>query len=50
MGAYHGERGFLTFTKEKAVLHQARVNGIALFRPPYGCRFETLAALLKRYF
>lgn len=50
MGAYHGERGFLTFTKEKAVLHQARVNGIALFRPPYGRRFEAVLALLKRYF
>ena len=36
MGAYHGERGFLTFSKEKPVLHQARFNGIALFRPPYG--------------
>src|SRR5262249_34937067 len=31
-GAYHGERGFLTFSKEKAVLHQARINGVALFR------------------
>ena len=50
MGAYHGERGFLAFTKEKPVLHQARVNGIALFRPPYGHRFDTVLALLKRYF
>jgi coniferyl-aldehyde dehydrogenase len=50
MGAYHGERGFLTFSKEKAVLHQARFNGVALFRPPYGRRFEALIALLKRFF
>jgi coniferyl-aldehyde dehydrogenase len=50
MGAYHGQHGFLTFTKEKAVLHQSRVNGIALFRPPYGRRFDALLALLKRYF
>ena len=50
MGAYHGERGFLTFTKEKPVLHQARVNGIALFRPPYGRRFEAMLSLLKRHF
>jgi coniferyl-aldehyde dehydrogenase len=50
MGAYHGERGFLTFTREKAVLHQSRINGIALFRPPYGRRFDALIALLKRYF
>jgi len=50
MGAYHGERGFLTFSKEKAVLHQARINGVALFRPPYGRRFEAMIALLKRFF
>ena len=51
MGAYHGERGFLAFTKEKAVLHQSRINGIALlFRPPYGRRFEAGLALLKRFF
>ncbi len=50
MGAYHGERGFLTFTMEKPVFHQARINGIALFRPPYGRRFEAVLSLLKRYF
>ena len=50
MGAYHGERGFLTFTHEKPVLHQARVNGMGLFQPPYGRRFETMLARLKRYF
>ncbi len=50
MGAYHGERGFLTFTREKAVFHQARVNGLALFRPPYGRRFEALLSILKRHF
>ena len=50
MGAYHGERGFLTFSKEKAVLHQARFNGVALFRPPYGRRFEAMIELLKRFF
>jgi coniferyl-aldehyde dehydrogenase len=50
MGAYHGERGFLTFTREKAVFHQARINGLALFRPPYGRRFEALLSVLKRHF
>jgi coniferyl-aldehyde dehydrogenase len=50
MGAYHGERGFLTFSKEKAVLHQARINGVVLFRPPYGRGFEAMIALLKRFF
>ena len=48
MGAYHGERGFLTFTKEKPVFYQSRWNGLGLIRPPYGRAFETLVALLKR--
>ena len=50
MGAYHGEYGFRTFTREKPVLHQAALNGITLFRPPYGRRFAILIALLKRFF
>ena len=50
MGAYHGEHGFRTFTNEKAVLHQATLNGFGLFRPPYGRRFETIISLLKRFF
>jgi coniferyl-aldehyde dehydrogenase len=49
-GAYHGEQGFRTFSKEKPVFHQARLNGFGLFRPPYGRRFERAIALLKRLF
>ena len=47
-GAYHGEKGFLTFTKEKPVFHQSRLNASALLYPPYGRAFEALMALLKR--
>ncbi len=50
IGAYHGEHGFGTFSKEKPVFHQAALNGFGLFRPPYGRVFERLVALLKRYF
>jgi len=50
MGAYHGEHGFRTFSKEKPVLLQSRFNGLALFRPPYGLLFDGLLAILKRYF
>jgi len=49
-GAYHGETGFLAFTKEKPVLHQSRLSGLPLFRPPYGRRFDALIGLLKRFF
>lgn len=48
MGAYHGEWGFRTFSKEKPVFLQSRLNGGALLRPPYGKTFERLLGLLKR--
>jgi coniferyl-aldehyde dehydrogenase len=49
MGAYHGERGFLAFTREKGVFLQSRFSGLALARPPYGKRFEALGRLLRRF-
>jgi coniferyl-aldehyde dehydrogenase len=47
MGAYHGEIGFRTFSKEKPVFMQARFNGIPLLYPPYGRTFERMLKLLK---
>ena len=47
MGAYHGEWGFNTFSKLKPVFYQARWNGTALLRPPYGKTFERLLAALR---
>lgn len=48
MGHYHGREGFDTFSKKKAVFLQSRINGLKLFRPPYGRRFEALVRLLLR--
>jgi len=48
MGAYHGERGFLTFTHEKSVFAQARFNAAAWLHPPFGRRFEVLTRALRR--
>ena len=48
MGAYHGEWGFRTFSKEKPVFIQPRLNGLFLMYPPFGKRFERMLALLKR--
>jgi coniferyl-aldehyde dehydrogenase len=48
IGAYHGERSFLTFTHEKGVFSQARVAPARLLYPPYGKMFEKVLALLKR--
>jgi coniferyl-aldehyde dehydrogenase len=48
MGAYHGERGFVTFTHEKAVFTQPRWALSWLLHPPYGRRFEFALGVLKR--
>jgi coniferyl-aldehyde dehydrogenase len=48
IGAYHGERGFRTFSHEKAVFIQSRFALAWLLRPPYGARFEAVLSLLKR--
>ena len=47
MGAYHGEWGFRTFSKEKPVFLQSRLSAGAMLRPPYGKTFERLFALLR---
>jgi aldehyde dehydrogenase (NAD+)/coniferyl-aldehyde dehydrogenase len=48
MGQYHGYDGFLAFSKQKGVFRQARVNGMGLFKPPYGKTFERLVGFLLR--
>lgn len=48
MGAYHGEWGFRTCSKEKPIFIQSRWAGTRLFQPPYGATFDQLLALLKR--
>ena len=40
--------GFRTFSKEKPVFTQPRLNGMFLMYPPYGKTFERMLALLKR--
>jgi len=47
-GSYHGERGFLTFTHQKAVFIQPRYALTRLLYPPYGSRFEALLKIIKR--
>jgi coniferyl-aldehyde dehydrogenase len=47
-GAYHGEFGFRTFTREKPVFYQSRLNGAFLLRPPYGARFTAVLNLIKK--
>lgn len=46
IGQYHGRDGFDTFSKQKGVFRQSRLNAMGLFAPPYGKRFERLVAFL----
>jgi len=48
IGAYHGERGFLTFSHRKAVFIQPRMSLTWMLRPPYARRFERVLELLKK--
>ena len=48
MGSYHGKFGFDTFSRTKPVYHQPALNGLSMFKPPYGKRFESLIKLLLK--
>lgn len=48
MGQYQGQDGFETFSKKKSVFYQPRINGLPLFRPPYGRFIETMLKLMIR--
>lgn len=48
MGSYHGKFGFDTFSMLKPIYHQPALNGLSLFKPPYGKRFESLIKFLLK--
>lgn len=48
MGSYHGKFGFDTFSKLKPIYHQPALNGLSLFKPPYGRRFDSLIRFLLK--
>jgi coniferyl-aldehyde dehydrogenase len=48
MGHYHGEDGFLTFSKRKGVFLQSRCNGVDLLKPPYRTRVDRVIKLMQR--
>ena len=47
-GQYHGEHGFVTFSKAKPVYAQSRFAPTRLLYPPYGRVFERVLTLLQR--
>ncbi len=48
MGHYHGHEGFLTFSKQKPVLYQARFSSMKFMRPPYRGLADFLVKFLTR--
>ncbi|TIV48514.1 MAG: aldehyde dehydrogenase family protein, partial [Mesorhizobium sp.] len=46
-GAYHGEWGFRTFSKEKPIFIQSKLSAGGLLRPPYGRTYERIFRLLN---
>jgi coniferyl-aldehyde dehydrogenase len=48
MGHYHSREGFLTFTKQKPVLYQARFSSLKMMRPPYRRVADLLLKFLTR--
>jgi coniferyl-aldehyde dehydrogenase len=48
MGSYHGVHGFNTFTKQKGVFIQSRVNGGGFLVPPFGAGLEKILRVLLR--
>jgi aldehyde dehydrogenase (NAD+) len=49
MGSYHGFFGFRTFSHERAVLRQGRLDMIQMFYPPYTPRVKKLIAFLVKH-
>jgi len=47
MGAYHGEWGFHTFSKDKPVYFRPRLSPTFLTQPPYGKWFDRVLAALR---
>ncbi len=48
LGAYHGRAGFETFSHQKAVVRQSRLNAVGLFSPPYNATVDKLLRLFIR--
>lgn len=49
MGSYHGETGFLTFSKERSVYHRSNFNPMMMLAPPYSDGMERLLSRLRAF-
>ena len=49
MGHYHGQEGFIEFSKMRPIFKQAKKSGILALAPPYGDTFEKIANLMMKW-
>jgi len=49
MGHYHGQEGFIEFSKLRPIFKQARKSGILALAPPYGKGFEKMANAIVKW-
>ena len=49
MGHYHGEEGFIEFSKLRPIFKQAKKSGILAMAPPYGEGFEKMANTIMKW-
>jgi len=49
MGHYHGEEGFIEFSKLRPIFKQAKKSGILALAPPYGDGFEKMAKIMMKW-
>jgi len=49
MGHYHGQEGFIEFSKMRPIFKQAKKSGILALAPPYGATFEKMAKLMMKW-
>ena len=49
MGHYHGEEGFIEFSKLRPIFKQAKKSGILAMAPPYGEGFEKMAKTIMKW-
>ena len=49
MGHYHGEDGFIEFSKLRPIFKQAKKSGILAMAPPYGEGFEKMAKTIMKW-
>ncbi|MGY8985352.1 MAG: coniferyl aldehyde dehydrogenase [Sphingomonadales bacterium] len=48
MGSYHGEHGFITFSKEKPIFTQSRFSSLNKLYPPYGKQAKFLINFVRK--